>query len=251
MIKIRDLTYQVNDKLILNNISLEIEQNKITGIIGKNGSGKTTIIKHLSKEIKSKNSIFIDGKDINNFNVKNYSKKIAFVFQEIDRTKGFTVKEIISLARYPYKKFCSDYTEEDRRKVEKAIEQFSLEKIENRQLAYISGGELKLTLIARALAQDTDIIVLDEPINHLDIDYQIKLMKTLKEIKNKTILMTIHNLELALKYCDNIIILNSGEIQDSGAVEIVINEENIKRAFNVECSITECMGEKIIIYKQK
>lgn len=152
MIKIKDLTYQANDKLILNNISLEIEQNKITGIIGKNGSGKTTIIKHLSKEIKSKNSIFIDGKDIDNFNVKNYSKKIAFVFQEIDRTEGFTVKEIISLARYPYKKFWSDYTEEDRKKVEKAIEQFSLEKIENRQLAYISGGGVKIDFDSKSFS---------------------------------------------------------------------------------------------------
>lgn len=248
MLKIKKLNYSIGNKKILNNINCEIKKHKITGIIGKNGSGKTTLIRHLSRELESKNNIFIDDTEINNMSLNNFSKQVSFVFQDYEKIGNFTVRDIIKMGRYPYKKLFMDYSDKDEEKVDDLIELFNLQKIQNSRINVLSGGELKLTFIARALAQETEIIVLDEPINHLDIDYQLKLMNLIKNLKNKTIIMTVHNLDLALKFCDEIIMIDNGEIFDFGNTRDVMTEDNIEKVFKVKCKIKDIDGDKIIIY---
>lgn len=248
MIKVNNLSFKIDSKEILNNISFEIEKNKITGILGKNGCGKTSLIKHLSKELKSQNSVYIKNKSINEFKIRDFSKSISFVLQNFGNIGNFTVQELIEMGRYPYKKFFKNYSDEDEKIVKDIISFFKLEKIKNIKAKYISGGELKLTYIARCLAQQTDILVLDEPINHLDINYQIMLMKFLKKINNKTILLTIHNIDLALEYCDNIILMKDGNIYLQGRKEEILTEKNIKYVFDINCEIHKIKNKKVIIY---
>lgn len=249
MIKIKNLSFEASGKKILKNINLEIKENRITGIIGKNGSGKTTLIKHLIKEIKSKNKIFIENKKIENFKVKEFSKIISFLEQDFENVGNFQIKELIKIGRYPYKKLFSDYSEEDEKIVENLIKEFKLEKIKNTEAKFVSGGELKLSFIARCLAQETKIMILDEPVNHLDINYQLKFMKLLNNIKDKTIILSIHDLDYALNFCDDIIILKNGELYDFGESKKLFTEKMIKDVFEVEAEIIEKNEQKIIIYK--
>lgn len=249
MIRVKNLSFKIENKNILKDIFFEVEKNKITGILGKNGCGKTTLIRHISKEIKSKNLVYIKDIPINKIKIKDFSKSIAFVLQNFGNVGNFTVEELIRMGRYPYKKIFQDYSEEDEKIIENIISFFGLEKIKNTKAKYISGGELKLTYIARCLTQETEIIVLDEPINHLDINYQIMFMKFLREIKNKTIVLTVHNIDLALEYCDNVILIKDGEIYKQGRTEEILTAENIKYIFDVKCTIHKIENKKVIIYE--
>lgn len=249
MIKVKNLSFEVSGKKFLKNISLSIEENKTTGIIGKNGSGKTTLIKHLSKEIKSKDKIFINNKSIEKLKIREFSKLAAFLAQDFENVGNFKIRELIKIGRYPYKKLFRDYSDEDEKIVDKLIEEFRLEKIKDSEARCVSGGELKLAFIARCLAQKTKIMILDEPVNHLDINYQLKLMNFLSGIKDKTIVLSVHNLDFALKFCDNVIILKNGELYDCGSTEEIFTEKMIKEVFEVDCEIIEKDEQKIIIYK--
>ncbi len=249
MIKIKNLSFEVSNKKILKDINLNIEKNKITGIIGKNGSGKTTLIKHLSKEIKSRNKIFINNRKIESFSIKEFSKLVSLLAQDFENVANFKIEDLVKIGRYPYKKLFRDYSIEDMKIVENLIKEFNLEKIKDSEARFVSGGELKLSFIARCLAQETEIIILDEPVNHLDINYQLKFMEFLKKIKDKTIVLSVHNLDLALKFCDNLIILKNGELYDFGNTQKVFTEKMIKEVFEVNCSIKNIDGENIILYR--
>lgn len=249
MIEVKNLSFSIGNKNILKNISFKINENKITGIIGKNGSGKTTLIRHFSKEIKCKNSIFINGLPLENIKRKKFSKIFSFVFQDFENVETFTVNEIIKMGRYPHKKLFMDYSKNDEMIINNIIDTFNLKKISQKKANCVSGGELKLSFIARCLVQETPIIVLDEPINHLDINYQIQLMEFLRKLKNKTIILTIHNIEMALKYCDDIIILKDGEILDYGNCKNILNSKNISSAFEVSAEIIKIKDDHLILFK--
>lgn len=248
MIKIQNLSYIKNGKFILKNITSNIRENCITGILGPNGSGKTTLLNHLIKEIKSKNKIFINNRNIEDISRKEFSKMVSFVEQNMMGIEELTVEEIIIMGRYPYKKLFCNYTLQDKKIVEQVIEKFSLSKLRNKKLNDLSGGELKRAFIAKAFVQETDILVLDEPINHLDIKYQLELMNFLKNMKEKTIIFSIHSIDLALKFCDEIILIKNGEIIIQGKTKEVLVSEKIKKTFEIDVIIKNIGEENIVIY---
>lgn len=250
MIRIKNLSYVLNGKEILKNINLEIKKNCITGILGANGSGKTTLLKHLVRELPSKNSIYIEDRNIEKIGRKEFARKIAFVEQSANTIGEISVEETVMMGRYPYKKPFLDYGSEDKKIVEEVIADFKLEELKEKKIGNLSGGELKRTFIAKAVAQQTDIIVLDEPINHLDIKYQLSLMNFLKGMKDKTIIFSIHNIDLALKFCDEIILIKSGEVIESGKTMETLTSDKIKTTFGVDTMIRRVEGEDIVIYKK-
>lgn len=180
MIQIKDLSYVQNGKYILKNININIKQNCITGILGPNGSGKTTLLRHMIKELPSKNNIFIDKENIEKIPRKDFAKKISFVEQTFTGIEEITIEDIVKMGRYPYKRAFFDYSTKDKNIVDEVLSVFQLEELKDKRAGKVSGGELKRAFIAKAFAQQSEIMLLDEPINHLDIKHQLDLMKLLK-----------------------------------------------------------------------
>ncbi|BBA52841.1 ABC transporter [Fusobacterium varium] len=251
MIEIKNLSYMQNGKYILKNVNIAIKQNCVTGILGPNGSGKTTLLKHIIKELPSKNNIFIDGENIEKIPRKNFAKKISFVEQSFTGIEEITIEDIVKMGRYPYKKIFFDYSSKDKLIIDEALYQFQLKDLKDKRAGKVSGGELKRAFIAKAFAQQSEIMLLDEPINHLDIKHQLDLMKLLKSMENKTIIFSIHNIDLALKFCDNIILMKNGEITAFGKTQKILIPEKIKEIFEVDTTIKNIENENIIIYNSK
>ena len=250
MIEIKNLTYQVKDKKILDDINLLIKSKEKIALIGPNGSGKTTLLRHLYKDINvSEGRILLDNQSIGKMKRNSYSKKVAVVSQEnYNNYNGFSSKDVVMMGRYPYKGFFNDYDSDDKKIVEKCLMKVGMLHEKNREFSSLSGGEKQRVLIARAFSQESEIIILDEPINHLDIKYQIELMKLLKTI-DKTVIMSLHNIEIALNWCDKAILLNKGKLMDFGKPLDVITEKNIKNVFEVDSKIIIEKERKSICYK--
>ena len=249
MIEVKKLSYHKDNKDILKNISLSFQENCITGILGANGSGKTTLLRHLIRELPSHNAIYIGGKEINQISKKDFAKKISFISQNTMYIPEMTIEDIVMMGRYPYKKLFSSYSKEDKKKVEESLLLFNLENLRQKAIGSVSGGEAKRAFIARAFAQNTEILILDEPINHLDIKHQLALLKLFHKLKEKTIILSIHNLEFALKFCDQIILMKDGKVIEMGKTEAVFSAQKILEVFEVEVEVKKIADEKVIMYR--
>jgi iron complex transport system ATP-binding protein len=194
------------------------------------------LIKGIQKLIPNiKGEVFINGEKINELSPKQIAQKVAYVPQLSDFIFQFTVKELIEMARYVYQGKIFKFTKWDLKKVEEAMEIAQVKDFQARKIAQLSGGERKRVLIARALAQDTPLIFLDEPSAHLDLNFQIEIYKLLFHLckeKGKTIICAEHNINLVIPFCDRIIFLNNGGIFKEGKPSEIINEENIKEVYN-------------------
>ncbi|MGL5656577.1 MAG: ABC transporter ATP-binding protein, partial [Fusobacteriaceae bacterium] len=182
MIQVKNLSYTQNEKHILKNINIGIKKNCITGILGPNGSGKTTFLRHLINEFPSKNNIFIDGENIEKISRTNFAKKVSFVEQNFTGMQEMTIKDIVKIGRYPHKRAFFNYSGKDNIIIKNVLSQFQLEELKNKKVSKVSGGELKRAFIAKAFVQQSDIMLLDEPTNHLDIKHQLDLMELLKNM---------------------------------------------------------------------
>ena len=231
-IDINKLDFKYPNNQIFSNISLSFNEKKLHGILGPNGCGKTTLLKTILKLLKVKNdSIFINNKDINSLSRDNLAKEIAYVEQSSKQIPNISVIEYINLARYLY----SDFNKQNNPIINKVIKLLKINNLKNKNLTQLSGGELQKVVIARALAQETKIILLDEPTANLDPLHQIEIMNLLKDLVNKkdlTIITTLHDINLSLQYCDEIVLIKNNIITQ-GLTNEVINKENIKKYFNL------------------
>jgi iron complex transport system ATP-binding protein len=233
MIEIRDLNYSTGGNRILGSVFCVFETGSITGVIGANGSGKSTLLKHIYRELRSRNAIFFDGASIDSVSNRKFARKMAVLPQEIMSVPAdFSVHEIVVMGRYPYKKLRESYDERDAELVGGALRFVELDGMEERRFSKLSGGEKQRVLLARALCQDTTILVLDEPVNHLDLKHQMGLMEILVERK-KTAIIALHNLDLAAMYCDGLILLDKGQVVTHGTPREVLTEQNIMKYFGV------------------
>ncbi len=234
---ISSLSFNFGSKNILADIDLSIKDNGIVGIIGPNGSGKSTLLKCIYRVLKPKTgTIFIDGKNINDYQFKETAKKMAVVAQHNDTHFDFNVLEMVLIGRSPHKKFMERDSAEDIELAYKALEQVNMKDFADRNFSSLSGGEKQRIILARALVQNTDCLILDEPTNHLDIKHQLHFMSLAKDLKI-TVISAIHDLNIAAMYCDKIYALKEGQIIASGSVYEVITEEVIKTLYDVEAKI--------------
>lgn len=237
VLDISSLSFNFGSKNILADIDLSIKDNGIVGIIGPNGSGKSTLLKCIYRVLKPKTgTIFIDGKNINDYQFKETAKKMAVVAQHNDTHFDFNVLEMVLIGRSPHKKFMERDSAEDIELAYKALEQVNMKDFADRNFSSLSGGEKQRIILARALVQNTDCLILDEPTNHLDIKYQLHFMSLAKDLKI-TVISAIHDLNIAAMYCDKIYALKEGQIIASGSVYEVITEEVIKTLYDVEAKI--------------
>ena len=237
VLDISSLSFNFGSKNILADIDLSIKNNGIVGIIGPNGSGKSTLLKCIYRVLKPKTgTIFIDGKNINDYQFKETAKKMAVVAQHNDTHFDFNVLEMVLIGRSPHKKFMERDSAEDIELAYKSLEQVNMKDFADRNFSSLSGGEKQRIILARALVQNTDCLILDEPTNHLDIKHQLHFMSLAKDLKI-TVISAIHDLNIAAMYCDKIYALKEGQIIASGSVDEVITEEVIKTLYDVEAKI--------------
>lgn len=240
-IKINNLNCTLGNEQILYNINLKIEKHKFYSIIGPNGSGKTTLLKNISKALEpDKNTIFIEEKDIRELKNKELAKKIAYVPQNTQIDFDFPVMDLVLMGRAPYLKNFQNESSTDIDIVKNAMKLTNTWYLKDRNINDISGGERQRVLIARALAQQTDILLLDEPISNLDIHHQISVLDTIKTLnieKNITVVTVLHDLSIAAQYSDYLILMDKGKLQAQGIPEDVLTAENIKKVYDMDILI--------------
>ncbi|MGG3888059.1 heme ABC transporter ATP-binding protein [Metabacillus fastidiosus] len=232
-----DICHSIMETSIVEDISIQIETGKFIGIIGPNGSGKSTILKIASRILNpDKGSVQLDNYYLDQLSFKKTAQKMAVVSQETSLTFDFSVQEIVWMGRYPYKKLFQSDTAEDENIVSEALERVGLNGYENRNFMSLSGGEKQRVLIARALAQQAEIIILDEPTNHLDIRHQLQLMELVKKL-NITVVAALHDLNIASMYCDYLYVIQDGRSVMSGTPENVLTKGKIRKVFGVETEV--------------
>jgi iron complex transport system ATP-binding protein len=240
-ITVKNLSYSYGEKNVLKNIDLSFNKGNFYSIIGPNGSGKSTFIKNISKTIAPKHgSVFIDNQDICSFNNKELAKIMAVIPQNIQIDYDFTVLDIVMMGRSPYKRRFEDFNMEDTKVVEKYMKATNTWDLKNKLITEVSGGEAQRVIAARALSQETDIILLDEPTSHLDIQYQIEFLNIFRGLKkDRVIIAVLHDLNLASIFSDEIILINEGQVVAKGKPWDVINKENIKNVYNLSVEVIE------------
>lgn len=235
MIKLNNIAAGYNKVEIIKNISIDFEEGSITSIIGKNGCGKTTLLKTASNLLKPfRGQITLKGMDISSVPNKELAKKVSFLPQ-LRAVPNITVYNLVMHGRYPYLGFSRTPQKEDKVIVEKAISKMGIEKYINKNIQELSGGQRQKVYIAMVLAQNTDIIFLDEPTTYLDINHQLEILEIIKKLKQmgKTIVMVLHDLSSALSYSDKICLMEDGEIAIYDTPQAVFESREIDRVFNI------------------
>ncbi len=240
-LEVENLKFGYNRELILKGISFNVEKGNFISIVGPNGSGKSTLLKNLNRIYTPKEGkVFLDNIDIKKIRIKELAKKIALVPQNTIIDYEFKVEEIVLMGRHPYKGRFQKDDKNDYEIVREVLELTNTLHLKDRIITEISGGERQRVIIAKALAQNPSIILLDEPTSHLDINHQIEILNLLRKLnkeKGTTIVVVIHDINLASRYSDRIIMLNEGEIIGMGSPDEVITEENIESAYNLKVVI--------------
>lgn len=235
MVEIKDLTCGYNGRFLLKDINLKIEQKELMGIIGPNGSGKTTLIRAITRILRlKKGNIFFEGRDIWKVELSELAKKIAVVSQN-HPTNFMTVQEFVLLGRIPhFKRLQFLETKEDLEIAKRAMTLTDTFNFKDRPLEEISGGERQLVFIARALTQQPQLLILDEPTAHLDITHQVAILDLIKRLNKElglTVIMVLHDLNLASEYCQRLLLLNEGRIHKMGIPEEVLDYRIIEEVY--------------------
>ena len=229
---------------VIRKINFTLKHNEWIGIIGSNGSGKSTLLKGVLKFIPTlSGDIYFEGKSIKNYSRNNLSRKISYLPQKLNNNLNITVQDLISLGRSPYKKFWDfNLNYEDLKIIDEAIQLMGLNELKNKFINELSGGQSQRAFLAMTIAQNTNILLLDEPTTFLDINYQIKFLESLKnliQIKKLSIITVLHDINLAARFCDRIAILKEGKLIDINIPKKVLNNKNFKNGFDIDSHIIE------------
>ena len=237
-ISTKNLNISYGNLDIVKDLNLNIPKGKITTIIGANGCGKSTVLKTIARIIQPKSGdIYINDKNIKEQSSKDLAKTMAVLPQSPQAPSGLTVEELIAYGRFPHQKGFGKLKKEDTDIVTWALEVTGIKEFRDRPIEALSGGQRQRAWIAMALAQQTDILVLDEPTTYLDIYHQIEILEVVKKLNeehNITIVMVLHDINQAIKYSHNIVIMKNGAIVNEGSPSKIINENIIKDVYQVE-----------------
>ena len=229
---------------VIKKINFTLKHNEWIGIIGANGSGKSTLLKGILKFIPTlSGDIYFEDNSLKNYSRNNLSRKIAYLPQKLNSNLNITVQELIYLGRSPYKNFWDfNSNDEDLKIIDEAIQIMDLKELKNKFLNELSGGQSQRAFLAMTIAQNTNILLLDEPTTFLDINYQIKFLESLKnliQIKKLSIITVLHDINLAARFCDRIAILKEGKLIDINIPKKVLNNKNFKNGFDIDSHIIE------------
>jgi iron complex transport system ATP-binding protein len=233
------LTWQVKSegRVILDNVSINISRGHFYGIIGQNGSGKTSLLRHLLKLLPvTQGKVTLDSVSLNCINNRQAALKMSLVPQNTVIESDYTGADIVAMGRTPHKKRFEPENENDRKIIDDSMKKANCYSYRNENISSLSGGESQRVIIARAIAQQAGYMFLDEPIAHLDIKNQVELMETLKRLnkdENVTVIAVLHDLNLAAQYCDRLIMMKDGKVYAQGETSKICNGSNLKNVYGI------------------
>jgi iron complex transport system ATP-binding protein len=237
----RGLTIGYGKHRVIRNIDLDVKLGEIVTIIGANGSGKTTVLKALSRNLKPESGgVYIDGREILDIDTKALARQLAILPQIHSVPDDFTVRDLVSYGRFPHLGFAGRLGKEDLHAVDRAIELTHLEGLQYRNVTTLSGGERQRAWVAMALAQEPEVLLLDEPTTFLDISHQFELLELIKKLNREmslTIVMVLHDLNQAARYSHRLLVLKDGRIYRQGTPEDIITGELLADVFNIHAKI--------------
>ena len=250
MIKVTNLSKQYSNKNVVDNVSINIEKGKITSFIGPNGAGKSTVLSMITRILKKDSGeVLIEGKRLEEWDNKELSKKLAILKQSNNINLKLTIRELVSFGRYPHSE--GRLTSEDNRCIDKAIRYMKLDDIENKYIDELSGGQRQRAYIAMVIAQNTEYVFLDEPLNNLDMKHSVEMMKVLRNLCDelgKTVVLVMHDINYTSCYSDYIVALKNGKIARHGSTDEIIKREVLEDIYEMQFDIREINGDKICVY---
>lgn len=245
-IEVKGLWAAYEDRMIIEEMNLKIPKGDITIIIGANGCGKSTLLKVISRILPAKRGeVRIDGMDIRKEKAEHIAKKVAVLPQTPTCPDAITVRELVSYGRFPYRKVIRGMSRHDIEQVDWALEKTGLTEIFDRLVTELSGGQRQRAWIAMTLAQETEMILLDEPTTYLDMAYQLDVLQLLERMnreKQLTIVMVLHDLNEACRFADHIIGLKNGKVVCEGRPADVITRENIREIYGIDAKLVMSDG---------
>lgn len=226
---------------VIQSLNIKIKKNKITTLIGSNGCGKSTLLKSFARLLSpSKGQVVLDGKDIHKQNSIDLAKRLSMLSQTSIAPEGLKVYQLVRMGRYPHQSFFQQYSQEDERIVNEALKNTNTYELKDKEVDSLSGGQRQRVWIAMILAQDSDILLLDEPTTYLDLSHQIDvldLLVKLNEKYEKTIIMVLHDLNLACRYSHELVAVHEKNIYSQGVPSSIITEKMVKKVFDLKCKI--------------
>ena len=250
MIEVKNISKKYGSKAVVNDVSFQIKRGKITSFIGPNGAGKSTVLGMMSRLLKrDSGEVFIDGKELSQWKTNELAKVLAILKQSNHLSVRLTIRDLVAFGRFPHSQ--GNLTEVDQAKIDEALHYMQLEDIQDKFLEELSGGQRQRAFIGMVLAQDTDYILLDEPLNNLDMKHSVQIMKMLRRITDelgKTVIIVIHDINFASCYSDEIIALQKGEISVCGTVDEIMQASTLSELYDMDFEVKEINNKKICVY---
>jgi len=240
-IEVKNLTLSYGQDVILDALSLPIPSGRITVLAGPNGCGKSTLLRAIRRlHAPQSGQVLLDTLDISRLNGKELGRRIGLLAQSPSAPQDMSVEELVRLGRYPHQAMLQPWSPRDDEAVAAAMAGTGVEPLRHRRIGSLSGGQLQRAWIAMVLAQETDVICLDEPVNHLDMAHQLEcleLVTRLNKEEGRTIVLVLHDLNLAARYADQLVFVSGGKIRDSGPAEAMMRSDLIAEVFNIGAQI--------------
>ena len=245
-----EIGYPTSEKPIVECDRIDIPEGEITALVGPNGSGKSTLLKGLSNHLEpDRGVVALDGRGIEDFGQKELARKLGHLSQENASPSSITVEDLVYHGRYPHRGFFDAVSDRDREAVERAIDLAGVEHIRDAELGQLSGGQKQLAWIAMVFAQETDVLLLDEPTTFLDLHHQLKVMETVRRLNEEqgvTVAVVLHDIAQAARFADYLIALKEGEVYDWGPPRDVVTEQLLADVFEVDAAVSYTPDPQIL-----
>lgn len=241
--QIHELGVDIASTPILKGLNLDLHDGQVTGLLGHNGSGKSTLLKVLARQLEpSRGNLSVVDQDVQSLGQRDFAKLVGYLPQYPPATDGLTVRELVALGRYPWKGPLGRYREEDQQIIDQAINDTGLDEFRHRIVDTLSGGERQRAWIAMLLAQQTRCLLLDEPISALDVLHQVETLRLIHQLagqRSLTVVMVLHDVDLAARFCDRLVALKGGHITADGKPEEIMNEQTLESIYRVPMGVME------------
>ena len=248
--KIEHLNKNYGAKKVVTDLSVAITPQKFTAFIGPNGAGKSTLLAMIARLLKKDfGEVYLSGQGIESFKATEFAKKISILKQQNHLDLKISVRELVAFGRFPYSK--GHLKKSDQEKIAWALALMNLEELADQHVAELSGGQLQRAYIALVLAQDTDYILLDEPLNNLDIKHATQMMKNLQQLVTdygKTVVMVVHDLNFAASYADEVVMMKNGKLFANGPTAAVMTQKSLSALYDTPIKVCEISGQRFCLY---
>lgn len=241
MISVHNLFKKYGDKPVLAGVSVAFPRQRLTSLIGPNGAGKSTLLMTMARLLEpSAGEVRLNGQPITDIAIADYARRVATLRQATDFNLRLRVEELVAFGRFPYSR--GALTREDQVAIDEAIAFLSLQPLRRAYLDELSGGQRQMALLAMTIAQQTDCLLLDEPLNNLDIKHAVQIMRALRRLcdeKARTVILVVHDINFAASYSDHLVAMKQGAVHCSGSVDEVVSEAHLNELYGLNFEITQ------------